>query len=112
VLKPSLHYYGRRVVLYEGIGVEGPLNLADRLRRERRAGQRPSTPQEQPSVLVVIDQTTARAPFWRHLGASELARAGIYRLWRLDRRRLEEAVALLRQKGFTPDWQDPRPERY
>ncbi|MBD2550226.1 glycosyltransferase family 39 protein [Microcystis elabens FACHB-917] len=112
VLKPSLHYYGRRVVLYEGIGVEGPLNLADRLRRERRAGQRPSTPQEQPTVLVVIDQTTARAPFWRHLGASELARAGIYRLWRLDRRRLEEAVALLRQKGFAPDWQDSRPERY
>jgi hypothetical protein len=112
VLKPSLHYYSRRVVIYEGIGVEGPLNLADRLRRERRVGQRPSTPQDQPTVLVVIDQTTARAPFWRHLGASELERAGVYRLWRLDRRRLEESVAQLRRKGFSPDWQDPRPERY
>lgn len=112
VLKPSLHYYSRRVVIYEGIGVEGPLNLADRLRRERRAGQRPSTPEDQPTVLVVIDQTTARAPFWRHLGASEIDSAGVYRLWRLDRRRLEDSVALLRQKGFAPDWQDPRPERY
>jgi hypothetical protein len=112
VLKPSLHYYSRRVVIYEGIGVEGPLNLADRLRRERRVGQRPSTPKDQPTVLVVIDQTTARAPFWRHLGASELDSAGVYRLWRLDRRRLEDSVAQLRLKGFAPDWQDPRPERY
>ncbi len=112
VLKPSLHYYGRRVVIYEGIGVEGPINLADRLRRERRVGQQPSTPDAQPTVLVVIDQTTARAPFWRHLGASEIASAGVYRLWRLDRRRLEASVAHLRRNGFAPDWQEPRPERY
>jgi 4-amino-4-deoxy-L-arabinose transferase-like glycosyltransferase len=112
VLKPSLHYYSRRVVIYEGIGVEGPINLADRLRRERRVGQAPSTPDAQPTVLVVIDQTTARAPFWRHLGASEIASAGVYRLWRLDRRRLEASVELLRRKGLGPDWQVPRPERY
>ncbi|MCP9931361.1 glycosyltransferase family 39 protein [Cyanobium sp. AMD-g] len=112
VLKPSLHYYGRRVVIYEGIGVEGPINLAERLRRERRAGQQPSPPDAQPTVLVVIDQTTARAPFWRHLGASEIASAGVYRLWRLDRRRLEASVAQLRRNGIAPDWQAPRPERY
>ncbi len=112
VLKPSLHYYGRRVVIYEGIGVEGPINLAERLRRERRVGQQPSTPDAQPTVLVVIDQTTARAPFWRHLGASEIASAGVYRLWRLDRRRLEASVAQLRRNGIAPDWQAPRPERY
>ena len=112
VLKPSLHYYGRRVVLYDGIGVEGPINLAERLRRERRVGQQPSTPEAQPTVLVVIDQTTARAPFWRHLGATEIETAGVYRLWRLDRRRLEASVAQLRRNGFAPDWQAPRPERY
>ena len=112
VLKPSLHYYGRRVVIYEGIGVEGPINLADRLRRERRVGQQPSTPDAQPTVLVVIDRITARAPFWRHLGAREITSAGVYRLWRLDRRRLEASVANLRRNGFTPDWQAPRPERY
>ncbi|MCT0208617.1 glycosyltransferase family 39 protein [Synechococcus sp. CS-1332] len=112
VLKPSLHYYGRRVVIYEGIDVEGPLNLAERLRLERREGQQPSTPDAQPTVLVVIDQTTARAPFWRHLGATEIDRAGVYRLWRLDRRRLEASVAQLRRDGFAPDWQAPRPERY
>jgi hypothetical protein len=92
--------------------VEGPMNLAERLRREHRVGQQPSSPDVQPTVLVVIDQTTARAPFWSHLGATEIDRDGVYRLWRLDRRRLEASVALLRQKGFTPDWQKPRPERY
>lgn len=112
VLKPSLHYYGRRVVIYEGIGVEGPINLADRLRKEHRVGQTPSTPDAQPTVLVVIDRTTAGAPFWRYLGASEIASAGVYRLWRLDRRRLEASVEQLRRNGFAPDWQLPRPERY
>jgi len=112
MLKPSLHYYGRRVVIYEGIGVEGPINLAERLRREIRAGQRPSPPEAQPTVLVVIDQTTARAPFWAHLGATEIASAGVYRLWRLDRGRLEDSVAQLQRKGFASDWQRPRPERY
>jgi 4-amino-4-deoxy-L-arabinose transferase-like glycosyltransferase len=112
ILKPSLHYYGWRVVIYEGVGVEGPMNLADRLRRERRVGQVPSSPEGQPTVLVVIDQTTSRAPYWRDLGATEIASAGLYRLWRLDRRRLEAEVARLRLRGYAPDWDKPRPERY
>jgi 4-amino-4-deoxy-L-arabinose transferase-like glycosyltransferase len=112
VLKPSLHYYSRRVVIYEGVGVQGPINLADRLRRELRAGQVPSTPEQQPTVLVVIDRTTARSPFWRRLGAREIERAGVYLLWRVDRRRLEEEEDRLRRQGFTPDWDRPRPERY
>jgi hypothetical protein len=112
ILKPSLHYYGRRVVIYEGVGVEGPMNLADRLRRERRVGLVPSSPEGQPTVLVVIDQTTSRSPYWRDLGATEIASAGLYRLWRLDRRRLEAEVARLRLRGYAPDWDKPRPERY
>ncbi|KEF42876.1 MAG: glycosyl transferase [Cyanobium sp. CACIAM 14] len=112
ILKPSLHYYSRRVVIYEGVGPEGPINLADRLRREHRPGQAPSTPERQPTVLVVIDGTTARTPFWRNLGATELDAAGVYRLWRLDRRRLEASADALRRQGFAPDWDRPRPERY
>jgi hypothetical protein len=100
------------VVIYEGSGLEGPINLVERLRLERRAGQQPSTPDAQPTVLVVIDQTTARAPFWRQQGATEIDSAGVYRLWRLDRRRLEASVAQLWRNGFAADWQVPRPERY
>ena len=112
ILKPSLHYYSRRVVLYEGLAPEGPINLADRLGRERRAGQRPSSAAQQPTVLVVIDGATAALPHWRDLGARELARSGLYRLWRLDRRRLEARAVELARGSLNSTWWRPRPERY
>jgi hypothetical protein len=112
ILKPSLHYYSRRVVLYEGTPPEGPINLADRLRRERRAGQLPSSATRQPTVLLVIDGATATLPHWRGLGTTELARSGLYRLWRVDRRRLEARAAELARGGLNSTWWRPRPERY
>ena len=112
ILKPSLHYYSGRVVIYEGIEPEGLVNLADRLRREDRPGQHPAPPAQQPSVLVVIDRTTAASPFWQGLQPQELSRAGLYRLWRLDRRRLEARAAELQAAGHRLTWTLPRPERY
>mgnify|MGYP003338598675 CR=1 FL=1 len=112
ILKPSLHFYSHRLVLYEGAPAEGPLNLADRLRREHGLGGTPSTPEGQPTVLVVIDQTTAARPHWRGLAPTELARSGLYRLWRLDRGRLERRAAELRANGLQTTWWQPRPERY
>ncbi|MFZ0409650.1 MAG: glycosyltransferase family 39 protein [Cyanobium sp.] len=112
ILKPSLHYYSRRLVLYEGIEPEGLVNLAERLRLERRVGQRPTSPDQAPTVLVVIDRTTAALPFWQGLEPMELGRAGLYQLWRLERRRLEARAAELRAAGHRPTWQRPRPERY
>jgi 4-amino-4-deoxy-L-arabinose transferase-like glycosyltransferase len=112
ILKPSLHYYSRRVVLYEGTPPEGPINLADRLRRERRAGQLPSSAAQQPTVMLVIDAATAALPHWRGLGTTELARSGLYRLWRVDRRRLEARAAELARGGLNSTWWRPRPERY
>jgi hypothetical protein len=112
ILKPSLHFYSRRVVLYEGIPPVGPLNLADRLRRESRTGQPPSRPEQQPTVLVVIDRTTAGQPHWQGLAPIELARSGLYRLWRLDRGRLEQRARELANSGLRSDWWRPRPERY
>jgi 4-amino-4-deoxy-L-arabinose transferase-like glycosyltransferase len=112
ILKPSLHYYSRRVVLYEGLAPEGPINLADRLGRERRAGQISSSAAQQPTVLLVIDRATAALPHWRGIGATELARSGLYRLWRLDRRRLEARAVALARGGLNSTWWRPRPERY
>jgi len=112
ILKPSLHYYSRRVVLYEGIEPADLSNLADRLSRERRRGQEPASSSSQPTVLVVIDAGTAQRPHWQGLGPIELARNGLYRLWRLDRRRLERRAAELAAEGVAPTWQLPRPERY
>jgi 4-amino-4-deoxy-L-arabinose transferase-like glycosyltransferase len=112
MLKPSLHYYGRRVVIYEGAEPHNLVNLADRLRRESRPGQPASRPEQQPSVLVVIDAATAEQPYWQGLTPQLLERRGIYGLWRLDRRRLEGRAEQLRRQGVAADWSDPRPERY
>jgi 4-amino-4-deoxy-L-arabinose transferase-like glycosyltransferase len=112
ILKPSLHYYSRRVVIYEGNEPRGLVNLADRLRREGRPGQRPAPPQRMPTVLVVIDQGTAALPFWRGLEPQTLAHSGLYSLWRLERRQLERRAGELRAAGERITWRDPVSERY
>jgi 4-amino-4-deoxy-L-arabinose transferase-like glycosyltransferase len=112
LLKPSLHYYSRRVVLYEGAEPSGPVNLADRLERERRPGLAPGPGRPGDTVLVVIDGATAALPHWRDLDPRRLADAGPYHLWRVDRGRLERQAARLQAAGVAPDWDRPRPERY
>ena len=112
VLKPSLHYYSRQVVLYEGVEPADLANLADRLSHERRRGQSPSTSTAQPTALVVIDARTATLPHWQGLEPTELARFGIYRLWRIERSRLEQRATQLASRNIKPNWRQPRPERY
>lgn len=112
MLKPSLLYYSHRAVIYEGAPAAGLVNLAERLAMERRVGQSPSSAASRPTLLLVINAETAHQPYWRGLQPERLGRAGIYNLWRLDRRRLEQRAAELRSAGIRPDWQEPRPERY
>ncbi|MEB3266689.1 MAG: glycosyltransferase family 39 protein [Cyanobacteriota bacterium] len=112
ILKPSLHYYARQVVIYEGRSEHALVNLAERLAQERRRGLEPQPAQRQATVLVVIDQGTAVEPWWQGLAPQELDRAGLYRLWRVDRRRLEGRAAELRAAGHGATWTVPRPERY
>ena len=112
ILKPSLHFYSRQVVIYEGEEPRGLVNLADRLRHEGRPGLRPAPPERIPTVLVVIDRGTAALPFWRGLEPRILARAGLYNLWRLERRKLERRAAELRAAEVGITWRDPVPERY
>ena len=118
ILKPSLHYYSRRVVLFEGIQPNGPINLNDRLARERRPGLTPAPPGAGDTLLLVIDQGTARLPHWRGLPHTQLAEHGLYRLWRVQRTALQShAEGLVGRAGgsaaaMAPDWQRPRPERY
>jgi 4-amino-4-deoxy-L-arabinose transferase-like glycosyltransferase len=112
MLKPSLHFYGRQVVVYEEAGPRGLVNLSDRLAGERRQGQTPSPADDRSGLLLVIDADTADQPHWQGLEPEQLDQAGIYRLWRLDRRRLEQQAAALRSEGWQPNWREPRPERY
>jgi 4-amino-4-deoxy-L-arabinose transferase-like glycosyltransferase len=112
ILKPSLHFYSREVVIYEGVEPSGLLNLAERLQSEGRPGQRPAPSSRLPSVLVVIDARTAELPFWRDLEPQLLRREGLYNLWRLNRRRLERQAAELGARGERSTWREPGPERY
>ncbi|MEO1002747.1 MAG: glycosyltransferase family 39 protein [Cyanobacteria bacterium J06638_7] len=112
MLKPSLHFYSGRLVIYEGAEPAGLVNLAERLSSERRQGQQPASASQQPELLLVIDAETAAQPHWRTLEPELIDAAGIYRLWRLDRRRLEQRAAQLQAAGVRADWRDPRPERY
>ncbi|MGC6483148.1 MAG: ArnT family glycosyltransferase [Synechococcus sp.] len=111
-MKPSLHFYTDQVVVYEGLSSGALVNLVDRFRKEQRRGFRGTSVEEQPTALVVIDDRTSQRPHWQGLKPKQLARHGIYRLWRVDRRRLETRAEELRQQGVSPDWQDPRPERF
>ena len=112
ILKPSLHFYSRSLVFYEGTSPQALVNLADRLERESRQGHRPARARQRGSLLLVIDGRTARRPHWQGLGPQELGQSGLYRLWRLQRSRLEERAAALRRQGVTANWGDPRFERY
>ena len=113
ILKPSLHYYTDQVVIYEGVQPNGPANLADRLMREHRRGQRPSPVTGGASLLLVIDQRTAQLPHWAGLVHQPLGSDGLYRLWRVQRTDLQRWVEALGRRGLPgPDWQRPRPERY
>ena len=116
-MKPSLHFYTGQVVVYEGRSKGALVNLADRLRFEQRRGWS-GTPVERPTdqppatVLVLIDQGTTEREHWRGLEPQLLGRYGIFQLWRVDRRRLEQRARRLAADGNTPDWRRPRPERY
>jgi len=112
-LKPSLHYYTRQVVIFEGLRGYGLVNLADRLQREWRQGQRPSAAIAGNTVLVVIDRDTSRLAYWQPVAHTVLAHYGLYQLWRVDRLELaRQAQALKDNFAVTANWQDPRPERY
>ncbi|MFM7733761.1 MAG: ArnT family glycosyltransferase [Cyanobium sp.] len=112
LMKPSLHYYSRATVIYEGRSPVGLLNLVDRLATERRPGLAPAAAEIQPSVLVVIDRQTAELPHWQGWRGRELAAGELYRLLRLDRRWLEERARQLQRQGHGISWRESRPERF
>ena len=109
--KPSLHFYSQRTIVFEGRSAQALVNLADRLTTELRPGLLPRAASRQGTLLLVIDDETARRPHWQGLQGAELARQEPYRLLRLDRLWLEQRARSLQAEGRRPSWRDPRPER-
>jgi hypothetical protein len=100
VNKPSLHYYTRQVVIYEGRPATGLRNLSERL-----SGQ-------SPTLLLVIDSTTAALPYWRSVPHGTISQFGIYQLWRVNRSALNQRALDLVRQGIPSTWHLPNPERY
>ncbi len=115
-MKPSMHFYTKQVVVYEGRSSGALVNLVDRLRAEKRQGWigRPiDSPKGISTALVVIDQKTAKRSYWLGLQPEILGQFGIYKVWRLNRYLLEErANQIVESGGIRPNWRDPRPERF
>jgi hypothetical protein len=64
------------------------------------------------TVLIAIDRGTSSQDHWLGLSPIDLGRFGIYNLWRVDRKRLEQRADALKVNGVEPDWRQPRPERF
>ena len=114
-MKPSLHFYTRQVILYEGQSDGALVNIADRLAHEQRRGWRGhplGTEAASDTVLVLIDRGTATRDHWIDLQPEQLGRVGIYDVWRLERNRLDQRARSLQGNGVEADWQEPRPERF
>ena len=58
------------------------------------------------TFLLVIDNLSSNYSYWEELNKEDLGTFGIYKIWRLDLKRLEKKETLLRSKGFEPDWNE------
>jgi hypothetical protein len=105
--KPSLHYYTKQVVIYEGRPASGLRNLGERLQLEETKKTKQAA-----SLLLVIDKTTASQSFWQLVPRSVLASQGVYQLWRVQRSALQQQAGRLAAAGVPSTWQLPNPERY
>jgi 4-amino-4-deoxy-L-arabinose transferase-like glycosyltransferase len=107
--KPSLHFYSRKRVVYEGSDDQGLVNVSDRLLRDPRVccfGSRHR-------LLVVAPLDLERSVDWSDLLSPRVEQQGRFGLWWLDLRRLDRKAQLLQQRQrLQPTWQQPRPERF
>ena len=75
-------------------------------------GRSLNDPESSETVLIVIDNGTARQDHWTGLDPNVIGTYGIYSLWRLSRSKLEQRADALMAEGVDPDWRQPRPERF
>jgi len=114
-MKPSIHFYTNQVVVFEGRSKNAFVNVADRLRNEKRRGWtgRPiygSNGSE--TALILIDKRSVEQSYWQGLNPKVLGNFGVYSVWRLNREILERRADSLVKGGVISTWKKPRPERF
>ncbi len=112
IRKPSLHYYSRQIVFYEPNTNEGLINLSERLNTDRRENYEDQPDYEYKSLLVVIDEYSARRQQWSKINHQKLGKFGIYNLWRIQKRDLNKYSRFLVKSGFESDWENRKVEKF
>ena len=114
IVKPSLHFYTNQIVFYAGNTSRNLLNVTERIYFENRKGWKNISninSSNLDSVLVVIDNKTSNLQHWSGLNPQKLGAFGIYKVWRLDTRKLKERADQIKLSGVKPNWRIPKPER-
>ena len=112
IRKPSLHFYSRQIVFYEPNTKEGLINLSDRLNTDRRENYEDQPDYEYKSLLVVIDEYSARRQQWSKINHQKLGKFGIYNLWRIQKSDLNKYSRFLVKSGYKSDWENRKVEKF
>jgi 4-amino-4-deoxy-L-arabinose transferase-like glycosyltransferase len=112
IRKPSLHFYSRQIVFYEPNSKEGLINLSERLITDRRENYEDQPDYEYKSLLVVIDEYSARAQHWSNINHQKLGEYGIYNLWRIKKSDLNDYSEFLVKSGYKSDWKNRKVEKF
>ena len=114
-MKPSIHFYTNRVIVFEGRSKNAFVNLSDRLKNEKRRGWegRPIYGSNGSiTTLILIDKRSMEKSYWRGLNQKVLGDFGVYSVWRIDRETIERRAQSLKKEGILSNWKSPRPERF
>ena len=112
IRKPSLHFYTKQIVHYEGEGKTGLINLSERFNLERRSNYYDQPNYNYKSFLVVIDEYSSKQDHWSNIKHQKLGKYGIYNLWRINKSDLDKYAVYLVNKGFKASWKDKQVERF
>jgi len=112
IRKPSLHYYSRQIVFYEPNTQEGLINLTERLNNDRRKNYQDEPNYEYKSLLIVIDEYSSQEAHWSNINHEKLGQYGIYNLWRINKKDLDEYSEFLINSGYKSNWKNIQVEKF
>ena len=112
IRKPSLHYYSRQIVFYEPNTQEGLINLKERLNNDRRKNYQDEPDYQYKSLLIVIDDYSSQEAHWSNINHEKLGKYGIYNLWRINKKDLNEYSEFLINNGYKSNWKNRQVEKF
>tara|TARA_B100000700_G_C15053214_1_gene861435 strand:- start:3367 stop:5181 length:1815 start_codon:yes stop_codon:yes gene_type:complete len=115
IRKPSLHFYTRKIILYENSSPVGLINLLERLKNEDRFDQYKDIRNNDSissTMLVVIDDYSFSSKLWREIDSIELGSFGIYKLLRIKIDDIEDKSRIFVRRGIRSNWETQRYEKF